>query len=284
MSLNHLHTLFDTRQAIVALETPVTERKRVLQILSQLAKQHNLPLYFWNIGYSKLQQVDDSSNLNNSNIPCKSGLEWLFNNPTIPGVFAFESVISSTGTIAPETRIILSNLAYSFPISHAPKFIICLESYVELPSDLLPLIPVVYNSLPNISQVESFIVSKSNFTSHLKANPQLLEPFVRACLGLPLGELEILFTRLLRLCCNLEELIDGVLSYKKSKLKNQGVEFLSEPDVPQAAGLDLLEDILERAAVLLKPEAKKHNLSFPKGMILWGAPGTGKSLSAKLAA
>ncbi|WP_245912519.1 ATP-binding protein, partial [Brunnivagina elsteri] len=110
------------------------------------------------------------------------------------------------------------------------------------------------------------------------------ETLVRTCLGLPMGELEMLFSRLLGLPHTLEELIDGVLDYKKSKLKNQGVEFISEPDVPQAGGLDLLENILERAAVLLKPEAKNHNLSFPKGMILWGPPGTGKSLSAKLAA
>jgi hypothetical protein len=284
MSLNHLRALLNTRQPIVALETPITERTRILQILSQLAKQNNLPLYFWNRGYSKLQQVDDYLNLKNSDIPCRSGLEWLFNNPTIPGIFTFEGVISSTGIIAPKTRTILSNLAHSSPISHAPRFLVCLESYVELPSDLLPLIPVVTNPLPSILEVEKFIASKSNFRSHLKANPQLLETFVRACLGLPLGELQILFTRLLGLSPTLEELIDGVLTYKKSKLKNQGVEFLSEPDVPQAAGLDLLEEILEHAAVLLKPEAKKHNLSFPKGMILWGPPGTGKSLSAKLAA
>jgi hypothetical protein len=284
MSLNHLHTLFDTRQPIVALETQITERKRALQILSQLAKQYNLPLYFWNTGYFQLQQVDILLNLKNSDIPCRSGLEWLFNNPTVPGIFAFEGVISSTDTINPETKTILSNLAHSLPISSVPRFLVCIENYVELSSELLPLISVVHDPLPSISEVEQFIASKSNFVSHLKANPQLLESFVRACLGLPLGELEILFTRLLGLSHTLEELIDGVLSYKKGKLKNQGIEFISEPDVPQAAGLDLLEDILERAAVLLKPEAKNHNLSFPKGMILWGPPGTGKSLSAKLAA
>lgn len=75
-----------------------------------------------------------------------------------------------------------------------------------------------------------------------------------------------------------------MLAYKKSKLKGQGVEFLSEPDVPEVGGLDLLEGMLEQAASLVKREAALHNLRFPKGMILWGPPGTGKSLSAKLAA
>jgi SpoVK/Ycf46/Vps4 family AAA+-type ATPase len=95
---------------------------------------------------------------------------------------------------------------------------------------------------------------------------------------------KMLLSRQSGIAHSLEELTNGVLAYKKSKLKGRGVEFINESDVPQAGGLDLLEEMLQRAAALLSPEARKHNLQFPKGMILWGPPGTGKSLSAKLAA
>lgn len=54
--------------------------------------------------------------------------------------------------------------------------------------------------------------------------------------------------------------------------------------MPDASGLDLLDESLSKVALLLSPEAEKYGLKFPKGMILWGPPGTGKSLSAKLAA
>ncbi|MGB3652837.1 MAG: ATP-binding protein [Rivularia sp. (in: cyanobacteria)] len=165
-----------------------------------------------------------------------------------------------------------------------PKFIVCIESYVELPHSLTPLIPVLVNPLPSTSDVINFIQNFCNNQFLNTNSTEQYETLVRTSLGLPYGELEMLFLRLSSFTHTFEELIDGVLDYKKSKLKGQGVEFISEPDVPQAAGLDLLSEMLERAAVLLKPEAKQHNLSFPKGMILWGPPGTGKSLSAKLAA
>ena len=165
-----------------------------------------------------------------------------------------------------------------------PKFLVCIESYVELPHSLTPLIPVLVNPLPSTSDVRNFIQNFCNNQFLNTNSTEQYETLVRTCLGLPYGELEMLFLRLSSFTHTFEELIDGVLDYKKSKLKGQGVEFISEPDVPQAAGLDLLSEMLERAAVLLKPEAKQHNLSFPKGMILWGPPGTGKSLSAKLAA
>ena len=72
--------------------------------------------------------------------------------------------------------------------------------------------------------------------------------------------------------------------YCRSPVIGSMIISFTVPVEKSPGGLDLLDGILERAAALLKPEAKQHNLTFPKGLILWGPPGTGKSLSAKLAA
>ena len=285
MNLSHLPLLFDSKQTVIAVETPITERFKVLGFIDELARNIRLPLYFWNTGYSELQLFNNLGQLISTQNQCKSGLNWLLQHPDVPGVFVFEGTISPdilTGMLSQQTEMMLSNLVYDLNANSVPRFLICVENYVELPHSLAPLIPVLVNPLPSAIAITTLV---RDFCCKLTTNnTQQLETLIRTCLGLPLGELEMLLKRLLRFAHSLEELIDGVLNYKKSKLKGQGVEFISEPDVPQAAGLDLLEEILERAAILLKPEAKQHNLSFPKGMILWGPPGTGKSLSAKLAA
>ncbi|MBD2186515.1 AAA family ATPase [Planktothrix sp. FACHB-1375] len=180
-----------------------------------------------------------------------------------------------------EQLAMISNLAYDLPTRGQQQFVVALETYAELPQELIPLVPVLVNPLPDASQVRQIV---QDFSNQLFLAPAELEQLVRTCRGLPIGELSTLWQRLLSNGCTTKQLIDEVLTYKKSKLKGQGIEFISEPDVPAAGGLDLLEEMLERAAALLKPEAKEHNLKFPKGMILWGPPGTGKSLSAKLAA
>jgi hypothetical protein len=284
LQLQDLPMLLEQEQGVIAIATPLTERFKILEFLHKLACARELSLYFWNQGYSQLRKVDDYLRLSESNYICTSGLDWLLNNPDIPGIFVFEGVISPdtvTGIFPQSTKIMLSNVAYELKANSVPRFLVCLESYVELPVELAPLIPVLINPLPNAIAIQNFV---KKFCDRIPNSIHKFENLVRICLGLPMGELEMLFSHLLGFSQTLEELIDGVLAYKKSKLKNQGIEFISEPDVPEAAGLDLLEEILEHAAVLLKPEAKNHNLSFPKGMILWRPPGTGKSLSAKLAA
>ncbi len=288
MDLNNLPTLFELGQAVVAVETPITERFKILGFIYKLACVRGLPLYFWNQGYSLLQQVNELGQLVPTDNQCTSGLNWLLQHYDVPGIFVFEGVISLdavTGIFPQQTLVTLSNLVYELTANPVSRLLVCLESYIELPPDLTPLIPLLVNPLPSAVAVKTFVRDFCN--SQFELSDSSIHPFetlVRTCLGLPMGELEMLLSRLSGFTHTLEEVTDGVLNYKKGKLKGQGVEFLGEPDVVQAGGLDLLEEMLERAAVLLKPEAKQHNLSFPKGMILWGPPGTGKSLSAKLAA
>jgi hypothetical protein len=160
MDFNNLLILFDRGQAVIAVETPITERKQVLIFLLELAKNRSLPLYFWNQDYSQLQKVNDSARFISSNIECTSGLTWLLQHGDIPGIFVFEGVISPnavTGIFPQQTVTMLSNLVYDLAAHHVPRLIVCLESYVELPVELAPLIPVLVNPLPSAIAVKTFV-------------------------------------------------------------------------------------------------------------------------------
>lgn len=283
MQFQDLPILFDHGQSVVAVEAPLTERMKILEFLYQTALNRGQNLYFWNQGYTKLQQVNESIQLVGQTADIRtSGLAWLLENANATGIFVFEGVISPSaleGTIEQQTLFILSNLFYELTTNKRQQFVVCLETYIELPPSLEPLIPVLTYEPTTLEQLQQIVDRVFVGQFDLKD-----ENFYRNCLGLPCGELEMALSRLSGLVNSNKELVDAVLTYKKNKLKGLLVEFISEPDVPEAGGLDLLEEILERAAVLLLPEAKNHNLKFPKGMILWGPPGTGKSLSAKLAA
>ena len=77
---------------------------------------------------------------------------------------------------------------------------------------------------------------------------------------------------------------DFVMDYKQTKLQGRGLQIIPEPEIPVAAGMDLFDETLEKVRRLFEPEAKQRNLRPPKAMLLWGIPGTGKSLGAALAA
>ncbi|GJD19235.1 AAA ATPase central domain protein [Rivularia sp. IAM M-261] len=283
MKLKDLPVLFDQGQTVVAMEAPLTERMKVLEFLYEVAQSRKLPLYFWNQGYTQLQQVVEFTRLIPTNAECTSGLVWLLEHVQAPGIFVFEGVISpdATGKFSQQTTAVLSNLVYSLRANNNQQFLVCMESYAEFSPSLAPLLPAISYTLPDTTEIRQAIKKLTKTQFELNAE---FETLIRTCLGIPMGELEMVLRECLGFAHTLEELTNAVLAYKKGKLKGQGIEFINEPDVPEAGGLDLLEEILERAAALLKPSAKHHNLKFPKGMILWGPPGTGKSLSAKLAA
>ncbi|KAM3109413.1 AAA family ATPase [Phormidesmis sp. 146-33] len=281
--------LIEQNAPIAALEYQTPDRMAVLSQFYHWGEARSLPVYVWNPGFSTLQQLvppQGQTILQSTTQTIEQDiLQSLLDQPEA-GIYLLEGVLNRTGAeMSPQRCCQLLNAYYQALWNPGHCYWILLETYVQLPLELQPFIPVLSHALPDRQQVQAIAAQFCEQHSGLgKDEPETLQQLITACQGLPIGEIEMLLGRVLTLADTPEQLVQLILEHKIDKLRGRGLEYIAEPDVPTAAGLDLLEQRLEAIASLLRPEAKQYGLSLPTGMVLWGPPGTGKSLSAKLAA
>ncbi len=296
--------LIDQNAPIVALEYQTPDRMTVLNQFHQWGEARSLPVYVWNPGYSTLQQLvaqTGETTLQSTTQPIEQDiLQFLLDDPR-PGIYLLEGVLNSNGAEISQQRCYqLLNAYHQTLWNPLPHYWVLLETYIQLPLELQPFIPVLSHAMPDRQQVEALAnLSEGIVSQFCNQNPWLgkddaetQQRLSTACQGLPAGEVAMVLDRLLAFSDHPEQLVQLILEHKINKLRGRGLEYIAEPDVPSAAGLDLLERRLEalakpfrrKLAALLRPEAQQHGLRLPTGMVLWGPPGTDKSLSAKLAA
>jgi hypothetical protein len=281
--------LFGADAPLVALKSPLTERPYVLAHLCHWASEADASLYFWSAGYRQVQQVTYINGQVQCTAISEQPVDLIFPflcNHREPSWFILEGLLEpdDAGELPAERVAELTDTFYAL-CQHGQQRVLLLDDDVLLPIALMPLIPVLENPLPDVEAVMRLVQDVCTQYPHVVGESEVpdLNPLIRACLGLPRLELRLTLTRLALFCHDLASLAAAMLDYKVSKLKGRGLEFIAQPDVP-AGGLDLLEAILERDCSLLSPHAARYGLSLPKGILLWGPPGTGKSLSAKHAA
>lgn len=276
---------------IVGLEYYSADRQQVLSTFAQLAHHKNLNAYYWNSAYSAIQilkYIDERFIVEPTDFNVKNDILQFLLESDQPGIFLLEDILESTNPSLPAYRVSqLANAFFQSEWRKVKQYCVLLSDYTQLPNKLQPLIPILKYPLPNSFEVAVLVNNFCERTNNLEYKMEQVvakNQLVLACQGLPTGEINLVLERSLTLTCSVEEIAQLVLEYKISQLKNQGLEFIAKPDVPIAGGLDLLDKYLNDVVKLLAPEAKQYNLRPPKGMLLWGPPGTGKSLSAKLTA
>ena len=114
------------------------------------------------------------------------------------------------------------------------------------------------------------------------------EALVRSLQGLTAQEAEnVLLQAAVRLGGLTPEAISIVTEEKRAIIRrSRALEFFPTRGLSLAAvgGLDLLKAWLKERARAFTDKAREYGLPWPKGVLLVGIPGTGKSLSAKTAA
>lgn len=169
------------------------------------------------------------------------------------------------------------------------KTLILISPLLRMPIELEKDLTVVDYKLPDAIEMRKILdgminAVKDNPRVHINLNPESKERFVRSALGLTAIEAENAFSRVIvnkgRLS---EEDIADVLAEKQQIVRKSGLLDFYEVDekFDQIGGLKLLKDWLVKRGNAFSEKAREYGLPEPRGALLVGVQGCGKSLTAK---
>ncbi len=176
----------------------------------------------------------------------------------------------------------LKNLSRS--LKRSRKVLVLLSHTLEIPADLAEDITVIDLPLPS-SQEISRLIDLYIAPDKLRLGSSLgREQLVKACQGLSRERIRRVLARALAAKqCVTETDIDLVLEEKKQAIRQTGILefFRARESLKSVGGLDNLKQWVRVRQEAFTEEARRYGLPNPKGILLVGIQGTGKSLSAK---
>lgn len=164
-----------------------------------------------------------------------------------------------------------------------PKTIIIIGSDLTIPKELRDLITVLQFQLPlqdEISQELNRLINLLN----IKVDSELVENLTRACQGLSLERIRRVLSKIIVTYKTIDNNSIAVLLSEKKQIISQTeiLEYCSVNEkITSLGGLNNLKDWLKKRKTAFSIQASNYGLPTPRGLLLIGIQGTGKSLTAK---
>ena len=164
-----------------------------------------------------------------------------------------------------------------------PKTIIIIASDLTIPKELQDLITILQFQLPledEISQELNRLISSLN----IKVEPKLFETLTRACQGLSLERIRRVLSKIIATYKTIDDNSISILLSEKKQIISQTeiLEYSSvTEEISNLGGLDNLKDWVNKRKTAFSIQASNYGLPTPRGLLLVGIQGTGKSLTAK---
>ncbi len=282
-ALRNLELLITSRYPIIVIET--YEEERVEQVLQRVAERLGLPLFVWTVSRG-LRRAGASEGLYDTRDPLKAlgNLAAMASD----GIYLFEDLHRSLGDPAVVRK--LQDLART--LSHDRRAIVLAAPRVDLPPELATLAAVFRLDLPTHEELKALAmdVVRALSARHriaVELTPEELDQLAEALKGLTLFEAERALTRaaLNDFALNRNDL-DEILAVKKELLAKESVlEYVpAEDGLGDVGGLGHLKAWLEKRSRAFTAEARQFGVPPPKGILLLGVQGCGKTLAARAVA
>ena len=177
----------------------------------------------------------------------------------------------------------------SHELENSYSTVILLSPVLKIPVELEKDVTVLDVPLPDFQELYELLrgiatVLKKEGRAEVQLDRNDVEALVRAALGLTLNEAENAFARAVATDDRLDaDDIQLVLEEKRQVIRKSGLleYYPTDHDLGGVGGLEYLKTWLDRRTAAFGDEARKFGLPEPKGLLLLGVQGCGKSLTAK---
>ncbi|MDX2257073.1 MAG: AAA family ATPase [Pseudanabaenaceae cyanobacterium bins.39] len=175
----------------------------------------------------------------------------------------------------------LKNLAQD--LKRDRRTIILTSHTLEIPPELNEELTTIDFPLPTITEIGNLIKQKIA-PQKLNLSDLAWEQLIKACQGLSRTRIQRVLAKAIAAKEQVNDSdIDTVLAEKQQAIRQTGIlEFFTvNESLKNVGGLDNLKQWVRIRRDAFTEEAKRYGIPTPKGVLLVGIQGTGKSLSAK---
>ena len=282
MADNHdLQALMRARTPLIVIET--REELYVADMLLKSADAMMLPLFRWSITEG-LHRQEAGYQPQRHNIPPGEVLSHI-KSSRVPGIY----LLIDMHPYLEEARNIRLLKEIALQAEETGQSLVLLSYRLELPAELEHLAASFSLTPPSEEERKQIVEEVAREWTTQTGRPATIDEathasMVRNLTGLTASEVR----RLVRNALFDDGLLDASdlpgVSRKKYELLNRGGVLAFEPDTARYAdigGLENLKRWLNQRQVAFEPQAQSHGLPSPKGVLLLGVQGCGKSLAAK---
>ena len=169
----------------------------------------------------------------------------------------------------------------------ANKTIVLMSPVLEVPIELEKEVAVLDYALPDMAELNQVLSQQIDQNRLRRPTTETREKLLKAALGLTRDEAEKVYRKAQVKAGKLTEAeVEIVLSEKKQLIRRNGIlEYIEEDEtIDSVGGLEELKTWLKQRSNAFTERAREYGLPQPKGMLILGVPGCGKSLIAKTTA
>jgi hypothetical protein len=282
-----VETLIRARYPILYIVS--SEESRLQDVILGIAQHRQKKLFEWSISTGVVPAGTSIQSQKHRNAPTKDPLLALDQviDQVEPAIFIFKDLhpfLTKTNH-----AVIRKLKEIALQLKNSLKTIVLVSPVLEIPAELDKEVTVLNFPLPTRDDLAALL---DRITEDVRQFKQVKielddagrERLLQAALGLTLGEAENVFAKIIVTDSRLSgEDVNDVFAEKQQIIRKSGLlEYYTTTETfSSVGGLAVLKDWLQKRAVAFTEEARTFGLPAPKGILMLGVQGCGKSLCAK---